>query len=99
AHALGRVRWIAHVVGRVVIAEAHGNFRALRQGNRIGISIITLPVEVPILDEDERFDRAIRQRGVSRQLVPEIMRMWKNSRQLRNWPPGVPTSSPASIPG
>jgi hypothetical protein len=48
--ALRRLIRVAHVVGGVVIGEFHRDDGALGEKHRLSVGVITLPVEIPVVD-------------------------------------------------
>src|SRR5262245_47607556 len=62
ADAAGRLVRVAWVVLGVVEVGGERQDRAFRQADGAGVSILVLPVEVPVGDPEQRADRAIGKR-------------------------------------
>jgi hypothetical protein len=58
ADAPRRMMRVARVVGRVIEGELHGERGAFWKRERRGVAVIGLPVEVPVVDADERLSAA-----------------------------------------
>ena len=73
---------IMDVVRRVVVGEVHHQRCALGQEDRFGIAVITLPVEIPVLDQQQPFFGAVGQEGIPLQFLAQIVRVRKDAKQL-----------------
>ena len=71
-------RWvvrIARVAGRVVVGDRHVDARALWQRERLLVEVAVLPVEVPVLDPEQRARRPVGQRRHRLHLPREVVRV------------------------
>ena len=57
--ALRRMMRVARIVRRIIVGEAHRERRPFGQELRHAIAVLILPFEVPRLDPDQRFHRAV----------------------------------------
>src|SRR4030095_5968906 len=80
--ATGRVVRIAKILGRVVVSIAHREKGSFWQENGLGGAGFSLPVEIPVLDEDEPLSGAIRQRGETLNFLPQVMQMRHHAEEL-----------------
>ena len=80
--AFGWLVRVMDVLGRVVVGEVHHQRRALGQKDRFGIAVITLPVEIPVLDQQQPFFGAVGQEGIPLQFLAQIVRVRKDAKQV-----------------
>src|SRR5690349_19577430 len=74
---------VPNVLSRIVIAIFHGQDRAARQGNGLSKPIISLPVEIPVPDPEQRFLRAVGQKSGRSHFLAEVMRMRQQSENIQ----------------
>src|SRR5262249_10894152 len=74
--ALRRAVRVARVAGGVVVSETHRDRRPRGQKDRALVSVDRLPVQIPILDPDQRLLRSVGQRRQSLKVFPDVMRVW-----------------------
>ncbi len=82
AHTFWRGIGIARIGGRIVIAEAHRNYRALGQEQRLSAAVHGLPVEVPVGNPDEPPARSIGQGREALKQLAKIVRVRVDGKQV-----------------
>ena len=77
----GLVR-IMQVSGGVIVGEAHHHLRALGKEHRLRVTVIPLPVEVPLFDEQQPALASVRQNGIALHFLCEIVGMRTDPQDL-----------------
>src|SRR5437867_12995642 len=67
--------WIAWIGGGIVVAVLHAYFTPFGQKHRLAITVIALPVEIPLFDEEKPLLRPVGQPGVSFQFLAQKVRV------------------------
>src|SRR5207253_3468921 len=60
-----RMTWITWIGIRVIVSVLHRNLRPFWQENRLAVTVVALPVEIPLFDEKKPLPRPVGQQGVA----------------------------------
>jgi hypothetical protein len=77
-----RLIGVAWVLCGIVVGECHCDDRAFRQENRLLVGVVSLPVEVPIIDANQTDGATVRQRGSGLHPPAEKMSVGQDAHQF-----------------